>query len=334
MIGPIKTVEMHTGGEPLRIVTEGIPFPEGLTLLEKRRHLRQKADKYRRFLMLEPRGHRDMYGALIVPADNDSADFGVIFMHNEGYSTMCGHGIIALGRFAVDQGLVKKEPSSTSMVIQCPCGNIETNVQTDGNHFGTVTFKSVPAFAYKIDQFVNTLDYGPVEIDIAYGGAFYGILDASSIGLDVKTSSIESLNYAARHLGEAIRQQIEITHPGEADLSFLYGIIFTDGQSGAKSTPSVNICVFADGQIDRSPTGSGVTARLAVAHAKGETTIGRLHSFESITGTVFTGKVVAKAEASPYKAVTVEVGGRAHYSGSAEFIMEEDDMLAGGFLLR
>jgi len=334
MIGPIKTVEMHTGGEPLRIITDGIPFPEGLTLLGKRRYLQQEADKYRRFLMLEPRGHRDMYGAVIVPPDSENADFGVIFMHNEGYSTMCGHGVIALGRYAVDHGLVDKDPLSTSMVIQCPCGDVETTVQTDGDHFGTVIFKSVPAFAYKSDQFVNTLDYGPVEIDIAYGGAFYGILDASSIGLDVKTSSIENISYAARHLGEAIRQQIEITHPNEPDLGFLYGIIFTDGQSGAENSPSVNVCVFADGQIDRSPTGSGVTARLAASHAKGETTVGKAHSFESITGTVFTGKIVAKTEVSPYKAVIVEVGGRAHYSGSAEFTMEEDDMLAGGFLLR
>lgn len=334
MIGPIKTVEMHTGGEPLRIITSGIPLPEGLTLLEKRRHLRDTDDKYRRFLMFEPRGHRDMYGALIVPADNESADFGVIFMHNEGYSTMCGHGVIALGRFAVDHGLVKSVAPATSMIIQCPCGNVETTVQTDGEHSGSVTFSSVPAFAYKLDQFVNTLDYGPVEIDIAYGGAFYGILDASSIGLDVKASSIESITYAARHLSEAIRQQIDIKHPDEPDLGFLYGIIFTDGQNGSDNKPSVNICVFADGQIDRSPTGSGVTARLAACHAKKEAAVGTLYSFESITGTVFTGKVTAESEVAPYKAVVVEVGGRAHYSGSAEFTAEEDDMLAGGFLLR
>lgn len=334
MISPIKTVEMHTGGEPLRIVTEGIPLPENLSLLEKRRHLREEADKYRHFLMFEPRGHKDMYGALIVSPDMEEADFGVIFMHNEGYSTMCGHAIMALGRFAIDTGLVKRTGSETTVKIQCPCGLVEAQVQSDDNHSGAVLFESVPSFAYRINQFIDTTDYGPVELDIGYGGAFYGILDAATIGLDVKTTPMTSLTAAANHLADALRSQIEIIHPEEADLSYLYGIIFTDDNSGADGINSTNICVFADGQIDRSPTGSGVTARLAVAAAKGETQIGVPHHFESVTEAVFSGKIVSDCTVGKYKAVTVEVGGRAHYYGTAEFTMEEDDMLAGGFLLR
>lgn len=330
---PIKTIEMHTGGEPLRIITEGIPLPEQTTLLEKRRYLRDEADHYRRFLMFEPRGHKDMYGALLVPADHPDADFGVIFLHNEGYSTMCGHAIMALGRYAVDQKLVIPAKGKAEVAIQCPCGLVKATVDVPNDLSGAVTFESVPSFVMALNQFINTDVYGPVELDIAYGGAFYGILDASSIGLDLVTSPVQDLIAAATTLKTAAITQISINHPEEEDLGYLYGIIFTDGQTGKAGRPSRNVCIFADGQVDRSPTGSGVTARLAVMAAKGETQIGTDHAFESITGAVFAGKALSKTHVGPYKGITVEVSGRAHYSGTAEFTMEDDDRLAGGFLL-
>ena len=335
MIRPIKTIEMHTGGEPLRIITEGVPIPSGGNLLDKRRYLREEADQYRRFLMFEPRGHMDMYGALIVPADHPTADFGVIFLHNEGYSTMCGHAIIALGRYALDHGLVEKTGSVKQQVnIQCPCGLVQATVDVHDGKTGSVHFESVPAFAYKVGQFVNTASDGPVELDIAYGGAFYAILEASSVGLDLKTTPVQSLVQTAAELTAAVREHVPITHPTEDDLGYLYGIIFTDENSGNGPEPSRNVCVFADGQVDRSPTGSGVTARLALNATKGLSKIGEPHSFESLTDAIFSGKILSNTDAGPFKAVTVEVGGRAHYCGKAEFTMEEDDLLANGFLLR
>ena len=285
--------------------------------------------------MFEPRGHKDMYGALIVPPDNDDADFGVIFMHNEGYSTMCGHAVIALGRFAVDNGLVPKgDGGHVPVNIQCPCGLVRAEVDVSNGRSGAVRFESVPAFAYKLDQFVDTAEYGPVEMDIAYGGAFYGILDAATIGLDLATSPVQSLVNAANQLSAAAQSQVSITHPTEEDLSFLYGIIFTDGKSGADGSASRNVCIFADGQVDRSPTGSGVTARLALEAAKGSATQDQPFAFESLTDTIFSGKIKSTCKIGTFDAVTVEVGGRAHYCGTAEFTMEDDDMLAGGFLLR
>ena len=334
MISRITTTEMHTGGEPLRIITDGIPVPEGRTLLEKRAYLRDHADHYRRFLMSEPRGHKDMYGAILVPADHPDADIAAIFIHNEGYSTMCGHAVIALGRYALDFGLVVKQDGETPVNIQCPCGLVRALVQTHEGITGTVKFESVPAFAYKRNQFVNTRNYGPVELDIGYGGAFYAILDAATLGLDVRSSPTRDLAMAATHISEAVKAEIEITHPEEADLGFLYGTILTDGSSGADGNPSANICVFADEQVDRSPTGSGVTARMALAAARKTSSPGDLHRFESVTGSVFSAKIMHEAIVGPYNAVTVEVAGHAHYTGSAEFTWEEDDMLAGGFLLR
>ena len=334
MISRITTTEMHTGGEPLRIITDGIPVPEGRTLLEKRSFLRDHADHYRRFLMFEPRGHKDMDGALLVPADDVDADFAVIFMHNEGYSTMCGHAIIALGRYALDYGLVVKQDGETPVNIQCPCGLVRAYVQTHDGITGSARFESVPAFAYKLNQFVNTRDYGPVELDIGYGGAFYAILDAATVGLDIRASRTRDLVTAATVISDAVKAQIDITHPEEPDLGFLYGTILTDGGVGSDGSPSANICVFANEQVDRSPTGSGVTARLALAAARKTSQSGSTYHFESVTGAVFTGKISRETTAGQYPAVTVEVAGHAHYSGTAEFTWEEDDMLAGGFLLR
>ncbi|MEH6545927.1 MAG: proline racemase family protein [Sneathiella sp.] len=334
MISRITTVEMHTGGEPLRIITDGVPVPDGRTLLEKRAFLRDHADHYRQFLMFEPRGHRDMYGALLVPADHPDADLAVIFLHNEGYSTMCGHAIIALGRYALDYGLVVKDTEETKVNIQCPCGLVTAYVKTGDGVTGAVRFESVPAFAVALGTYVETPDYGPVEIDIGYGGAFYALLDAATIGLDVRRSTTADLVRAATQISEAVKKQIPITHPDAEDLGYLYGTILTDGGDGATGAASANICVFADAQVDRSPTGSGVTARLAVAAARKAAQAGEIYQFESVTGSIFTGKIMQPTKVGPYNAVTVEVAGQAYYSGTAEFTAEEGDTLAGGFLLR
>ena len=334
MISIISTVEMHTGGEPLRIITDGVPVPEGRTLLDKRAYLRDHADHFRRFLMFEPRGHKDMYGAPLVPPDDPEADLAVIFMHNEGYSTMCGHAILALGRYALDFGLVVKETDVTTVNIQCPCGLVRAHVETREGVTGRVRFSSVPAFAYKLGQYVETRDYGPVELDIGYGGAFYGILDAASLGLDVRTSRTRDLTAAATVISDAIKEQIVITHPEEPTLGYLYGTILTDGGDGLRQEPSANICVFADEQVDRSPTGSGVTARMAIAAARKKVSGGEICEFESVTGAIFTGQILSNTKVGRFNAVTVEVAGHAYYSGSAEFTCEEDDPLGGGFLLK
>ena len=268
MISSIQTVEMHTGGEPLRIITDGVPIPEGHTLLEKRAFLRDHADQYRRFLMFEPRGHKDMYGALLVPPDHPDADLAVIFMHNEGYSTMCGHAIMALGRYALDYGLIVKEDGETPVNIQCPCGLVRAYVETKNGVTGAVRFESVPAFAYKLNQFVETREYGPVELDIGYGGAFYAILDAATLGLDVRTSRTTRSGDG----GDPYFRRGKGTNSDPPSGRERSGLSLwdhsTDGGTGRDGSPSANICVFADEQVDRSPTGSGVTARMALAAAR------------------------------------------------------------------
>jgi proline racemase len=331
----LSTVEMHTGGEPTRIIVDGWPEFAGTTLLDKRREAKERFDHLRRGLVLEPRGHDGMYGALLVEPDHPDADLAVLFMHNEGYSTMCGHATIALARWAVDSGRVaRREPekpqSETVVRLQCPCGLVTASVAPDGR----VRFESVPAFAYARDRIVPTRTWGPVTVDVAYGGAFYAILAADSIGLDLRTSPMRAIVDAGEEITKAAAAATPIEHAGEPDLAFLYGTILTDGGDGANGRASRNVCIFAGRQIDRSPTGSGVTARLALEVARRKVATGEERLFESCTGAVFSGKVLREGAAvGRHKSVIVEVGGHAYQTGEARFRFDDDDPLREGFSL-
>jgi trans-L-3-hydroxyproline dehydratase len=329
---------MHTGGEPVRIVSAGYPRLEGRTILEKRRFARERLDHLRRLLMFEPRGHDDMYGVIPVEPDLGTADMAVLFMHNEGYSTMCGHAVIALGRYAVDRGIVPATAPVTEVRIQCPCGLVRAKVEVAlgalGPVTGAVAFESVPAFAYKLDAAVEVPGHGRVVLDIGYGGAFYAVVPAAAFGLAVKGSPVQALVEAAARVTEAAKAQVPIEHPDAPDLAFLYGTILTDGCHGAADAPSANVCVFAEREVDRSPTGSGVTARIALETARGRIGLGEVCRFESLTGAIFTGKALRPAAAGRHEAVVVEVGGRAHYTGTARFTAEAGDRIGEGFRLR
>ena len=321
----LSTVEMHTGGEPTRIVVDGWPRFEGKTLLDKRREAKERFDHLRRGLMLEPRGHDGMYGALLVEPDHPEADLAVLFMHNEGWSTMCGHATIALARWAVESGRVK----GPTVRLQCPCGLVVATVAADG----WVRFESVPSFAYALDRVAPTATWGPVTVDIAYGGAFYAFLPADSIGLDLHASPMRAIVDAGEEIAQAVAKAVPIEHPDEPDLAFLYGTILTDGGDG-KDVPSRNVCIFAGRQIDRSPTGSGVSARMALQVARRQARLGDQRRFESCTGSVFTGTAVREAPpVGLHKAMIVDVGGLAHVTGEARFRFDPDDPLRDGFIL-
>jgi proline racemase len=302
----ITTTEMHTGGEPVRIITSGYPPIFGDTILAKRRYARENLDHLRKLLMFEPRGHFDMYGVIPVEPDLPGADLAVLFIHNEGYSTMCGHAVIALGRWAVDTGRVKLTAPETIVNIQCPCGLVRARVAIEDGKAGAVAFESVPAFAFALDRAVEVPGHGRVHLDIGYGGAFYGLVPASRFGLDVMRSRTRDLVDAAAAVTEAAKQQIPLEHPDDADLAFLYGTILTDGADTWSEAPTANICVFAAREVDRSPTGSAI----------------------------FTGKVLRETSAGSHPAVTVEVAGKAHYTGTARFTLEGDDEIGKGFLLK
>lgn len=329
----LSVIDMHTGGEPVRIVTGGYPpIPKG-TILEKRAWVRENVDHLRRLLMFEPRGHYDMYGALLVEPDLPDADLAVLFMHNEGYSTMCGHAVIALGRYAVDEGMVQVREPVTIVNIEAPCGLVTASVEVKDGKAGAVSFESVPAFLFARDQATDLPGFGTIGFDIAYGGAFYALADCRQFGLEFGRNRVRDFVDAATALTERLKADFPLAHPDHPDLAFLYGTILTDGGLG-QDAPTRNVCVFADAEVDRSPTGSGVTARLASMYAKGEIALGESRSFESIVGSRFTGAVARAVRAGTHDAIIARVGGRAFYSGRAEFWLEEDDELGRGFLLR
>lgn len=331
---PILTFDdLHMAGEPVRVVTGGYPELRGATILEKRREARTHHDHLRRAMIWEPRGHAGMYGVIPVAGTHPDASFGVLFTHHEGYSTMCGHATIALARWAIETGRVPVSEPVTRFAIEAPCGLVWIEAAVASGMVAEARFESVPAFVLKRDLAVEVDGIGAVTCDIAYGGAFYAILPAAALGLDVAHTPLDEAVDAAARLVEAIRAGAggAIEHPDDPDLGFLYGAIVTDG--APPGLESVNLCVFADRQIDRSPTGSGVTARMALDHAKGLVAPGIRRRFRSITGGVMEGEILSRTRIGAHDAVTVGVGGQAHWMGRGEFLIEEGDPLAHGFEL-
>jgi trans-L-3-hydroxyproline dehydratase len=325
---------MHTAGEPVRIVEEGYPELEGLTILEKRRDALERFDDYRRMLMLEPRGHDGMYGVIPTAPCAPGADLAVLFTHQEGYSTMCGHATIAIGRWAVDSGRVPARDGRVSFGLEAPCGVVQVEVEQDGDG-ARVAFESVPSFAYRLDCEVELPGFGRVRFDIAFGGAFYAILPASRLGLSLMETALPDLVAAGVAITDAVRKAIPIAHPTEPDLGFLYGTILTDdvpvGAPGGRA--SYNLCIFAEGQIDRSPTGSGVTARIALAAAKGEMEPGQACEIRGVSGQGFVGTLASVSSGPDGPISRVKVAGRSYYSGRAEFLAEPADPFGDGFTL-
>lgn len=319
--------DMHTAGEPVRIVTGGYPELLGATILDKRREARDHYDHLRRAMMFEPRGHEGMYGVIPVKPSVPEAVLGVLFTHHEGYSTMCGHATIALGRWIVDQGFVPKTEPVTRFVMEAPCGPLAMECAVKNGEVTHVTFESVPAFVEARDEVFDVPGFGLIVADIAYGGAYYAILPASRFGLDLFDTPVAQLVDAAAALTDVIRATRKIAHPDADDLGFLYGTIITD-EVGVDQ-PSANLCVFAERQIDRAPTGSGVTARMALDHAKGMVGLGISRRFYGIGGVPFDGRITRRDGMQ----VRVAVSGQGYYAGNGSFIVEADDALGFGFAL-
>lgn len=331
----IRIVDMHTAGEPVRIVEAGYPSLAGNTILEKRRDAQTRLDHLRTMLMLEPRGHDGMYGVIPTEPCAAGADLAVLFTHQEGYSTMCGHATIAIGRWAVDTGRVALVDGKARFGLEAPCGVIQVEVEAKEGGGARVAFESVESFAHALDRTVEVAGLGPVHVDIVFGGAFYAILPASRLGLSLMETPLAELVQAATAITEVIRAGAPITHPTEPDLGFLYGTILTDDVAlgGHGGQPSSNLCIFADGQIDRSPTGSGVTARIALAAAKGEMSVGDSCEIRGVSGEGFTGTLAATTGAGLDAVSRVRVAGQAWYSGRSEMIAEPGDRFGAGFTL-
>lgn len=319
----VSVVDYHTGGEPFRIVRGGVPALEGATILERRRFARDHLDRFRRLLVHEPRGHADMYGCHVVPPNDDGADLGVVFFHNEGYSTACGHGTIALVTWAVDEGIVPMREGENRVVVDVPSGRLETWATVEDGRVRSVRFRNVPSFVW-----ARQIEAAGRVVDIAFGGAFYASLEER-----VNPGELSRLIELGRAIKAAIEAEHDVVHPLEPELRDLYGVSFWQDEAGEPFTQR-NVTVFADGEVDRSPCGSGTSARLALLDAQGRLPRGAALRHLSIVGSEFTGRVVGDAAVAGVSAVITEVEGSAYRTGRAELELDPDDPLGEGFLLR
>ena len=326
----ITTIDAHAAGEPLRLITGGLAPIPGDTILAKRRYAREHLDHIRRALMFEPRGHADMYGCILTEPVTEDGDLGVLFMHNEGYSTMCGHGVIALVTVVLETGMLSP---CDEIKLDTPAGRVTARADFDGHRVSSVAFENVPSFAYRLNQSIDVPGLGKVPCDIAFGGAFYAYCKAEHLGVRIVPEEFRKLIEVGMAVKRAVMDSTEIKHPFQEDLGFLYGTII-DGEPLGEGADTRNVCIFAEGEVDRSPTGTGVSGRVALEYAKGRLAVREPFVIESLIGTRFTGRVVRQTSFGDYAAVVPEVEGSAYITGQHEFLIDIDDPLKNGFILR
>jgi len=331
----ISATDYHTAGEPFRIVTAGAPALQGRTVLERRSWAHEHSDHVRALLTNEPRGHADMYGCFLIPPDDAGAVLGAVFFHKDGYSTACGHGTIALATWAVESGRVAAAPDGdTRFAVDVPSGRVGARVRTHAGAVQAVGFENVPAWVSARSARVET-SAGPVWADISYGGAFYASVRAADLDLRVIPEHLPRLTALGREVKWALDGSPGARHPVDDRLSGVYGTIWwEDVAPTAAQIHQRNVTIFADGEVDRSPCGSGTSARLALLAADGVVEPGRELVHESIVGSRFLGRILGTVEAHGRSAVLTEVEGRAHLTGRHTFVLEESDELGLGFQLR
>jgi proline racemase len=330
----IRTIDAHTAGEPLRLVLAGFPQPQGDTMLARRDWLREHHDDLRTAIMLEPRGHADMYGALLTAPERPESDAGVLFMHNQGYSTMCGHGIIAVTTMVVERGLLAtRRPGE--LVLDSPAGPIRAHAAIDGcgetTRVTSVRFQNVPSFVLRA-AVPLTLGGRSLAADVAFGGAFYAIVDSEAAGIPILGARLDDLRRAGMAIKHGVEAAVRVEHPLEPDLKGIYGTIFT-GPPSSELADLRNVTVFAEAEIDRSPCGTGTCAVMAVLAAMGLLGPEQTFTHESIIGSRFRGRVVGETMIGDLPAIVPEIEGDAYITGEHTFVIDDRDPLRGGFRL-
>lgn len=325
------TIDLHVSGEPLRIITGGLPEIKGDTQLERRAYCMEHLDHIREVLMYEPRGHDGMYGCIITPPASEGADLGVLFMHNEGWSTMCGHGVIAVVTMAIETGMIEVKDGNDKLIIDCPCGPVTAYAKCRGTKVESVSFENVPSFVYRKD-FPIKIDGYEFDVDISYGGAFYAVVDSEKVGLKVNNKDLWDLQVSGDKIKHYIESQIEVKHPFE-DITGIYGVIFSDNPKDSHADLR-NVTIFADKQVDRSPCGSGTAARVATLYERGVLKESGSFIHESITDGQFVGEILSLTKVDDYKAVIPKVTGNAFITGFHQFVISSEDPLNRGFLLK
>ncbi|WP_246637520.1 proline racemase family protein [Crassaminicella profunda] len=327
----INCIDAHTEGEPLRIITSGLPPIPGKTILEKREYVLENLDHLRKMMMLEPRGHSGMYGCILVPPVTEDGDLGVLFTHNEGLSSMCGHGIIGVTKVALETGMITPKEGVNIVKIDSPAGRVTAYADVLDGEVERVRFQNVPCFVYRENIIVNVDGIGDVVADVVYCGAFYVYLDVTKVGLHVNVENAEKLVNVGMEIKNKVMAHMEFNHP-TSGVNWLYGTIFYEPLKRAENKLlTKNVCIFAEGQIDRCPTGTGTGGRVALHYQKGEMQKGDILVNNSIIDTPFEAKIIEDTQVGEYKAVITEVSGTAHIMGFNQLVLDPKDPLPEGF---
>ncbi|MCF6460794.1 proline racemase family protein [Clostridium sp. Cult3] len=323
-------IDTHTMGEPTRIIVDGVPPILGDTMMERKKYLEENLDHIRTMAMHEPRGHRDMFGAIIMEPFHEKAQMGVIFMDSGGYLNMCGHGSIGVVTMLIERGFIKAEEPITYVKLDTPAGLIKAKAKVKKRKVQEVSIVNVPSFLYKRDIEIEVPSLGKIPLDIAFGGSFFGLVAAENIGADLSIDNTEVLIKHGLAIREVVNKKISLVHPtnpfiNKVDLVEIYDSPTSD------DADLKNVVVFGAGQIDRSPCGTGTSAKLATLYAKGQLRIGETFVYESITGTKFYGRILGETKVGDYDAIIPEITGKAFITNYGYLIAEEEDMFKYGF---
>lgn len=328
----IHAVDSHTMGEPTRIVIGGINAIPGKTMPEKKAYLEKNLDHVRTGIMLEPRGHNDMFGSILTQPCSDEADLGIIFMDGGGYLNMCGHGTIGAMTVAVETGMIPKVEPITKVVLEAPAGLVYGDVRVENGKVKSVSFNNVPAY-YDRKESIDLPGYGKIEFDIAFGGSFFAILHAKQLNLKVEPKNAQKLCEVGMQIRDIINKEIKVQHPTLEHIKTVDLVEIYDEPTHPDATYK-NVVVFGQGQVDRSPCGTGTSAKLATLHAKGELKEGEKFVYESIAGTLFEGEIVGKTKIGDQDAIIPRITGAAYITGFNHFVFDDEDPLIDGFILK
>lgn len=329
----IHAIDSHTMGEPTRVVVGGVPNIPGKTLPEKKAYLEENMDYLRRAIMHEPRGHNDMFGSILLQPVSDEADIGIIFMDGGGYLNMCGHGTIGASTIAIESGMVPKVEPYTELTLEAPAGLIRVKAAIENGKVKEVSFRNVPAFLYKEDVKINVPEIGEITLDISFGGSFFAIVDAKQLGIKITPENATKLKDIGLKIRDIVNKEIEIQHPTLKHIKTVDLVEIYDEPTNPEATLK-NVVVFGEGQVDRSPCGTGTSAKMATLFAKGKLKEGELFVYESIIGTMFKGRVVGTTKVGDFDAVIPEITGSAYITGFNTFVIDEDDPMKYGFSLK
>ncbi len=328
----LDIIDSHTMGEPNRTVIGGLPPIYGNTMAEKKEYLESNLDYIRTAIMHEPRGHNDMFGSIITQATMAEADLGIIFMDAGGYLNMCGHGTIGAATIAVETGMVEVIEPITEIVFEVPAGLVETSVRVKDGRVQDVSMKNVASFLYKRDLEIEVPGIGNVVFDISFGGSFFAIVKDSELGISIEPENSSEILEKAMKLRNIINKEIEVQHPTNPHIKTV-DLVEIYGEPKSPGADLQNVVVFGSGQIDRSPCGTGTSAKMATLYAKGKLGIDEDFIYESIIGTRFTGRVLEETEVGGLKAIIPEITGSAYITGFNKIVIDENDPVKHGFLL-